>query len=78
MHSTTPLKKRTNLSINEKTLKEAKELGVNLSKAAENGILKALQERKQDIWLAENEAAIASSNAFVEKQRVPLDKFRHF
>ena len=71
-------KKRTNLSINETLLNEAKELGINISSSAEFGIKHALLKRKKLLWLEENKDAIASSNEYVVKNGLPLDKFRNF
>ncbi|MCF2947980.1 type II toxin-antitoxin system CcdA family antitoxin [Paraglaciecola aquimarina] len=72
------VKKRTNLSINESLLSEAKKLGINISSSAEAGIQKALLERKQALWLQENQEAIDSSNDFVANNGLPFDKFRNF
>ena len=72
------LKKRTNLSINNGLLQEAKALKINLSKAAEAGIYQAILEAKKDSWLAQNQTALKSSNIFVEQQGLPLDQHRHF
>jgi antitoxin CcdA len=72
------VKKRTNLSINESLLNEAKELGINISNSAELGIKHALLERKKALWLKANQEAIDSSNEYVTQNGLPLDKFRHF
>ncbi len=71
-------KKRTNLSISESILNEAKELGINISSSAEVGIKHALLERKRILWLEANKEAIASSNEYVKKNGLPLEKFRNF
>lgn len=72
------LKKRTNLSINESLLREAKQLGVNLSSSAESGIEKAVLALKKKKWLEENQDALDSSNKYVVKHGLPLAKFRNF
>jgi antitoxin CcdA len=74
----TSVKKRTNLSINESVLNEAKELGINISNSAEMGIKHALLERKRILWLEANKEAIVSSNEYVSKNGLPLEKFRNF
>ena len=71
-------KKRTNLSISETLLLEAKSLGINLSQSAEVGIRQAVAGAKREQWLAENGSAIDSSNAFVEQSGLPLAQYRHF
>ena len=71
-------KKRTNLSINESLLKEAKSLDINVSYSAEQGIFHAVNERKKVKWLEENTKAIESSNSFVNEHGLPLSTFRNF
>lgn len=71
-------KKRTNLSLDQALLLEAKQVGINLSQAAEVGIAKAIVQKKQQLWLAQNQAAIESSNCFTASQGLPLAKFRNF
>ncbi len=75
--TTTP-KKRTNLSINETLLQEAKSLKINLSNSAEKGIAQAIKEQKKTLWLKNNAGAIESSNDFVNKNGLPLAAYRHF
>ena len=71
-------KKRTNLSISDSLLQEAKSLKINISQSAENGIAEAVRLRKQQVWLEENADAINSSNDFVSENGLPLSKFRTF
>jgi len=59
-------------------LAEAKELNINMSRAAENGVKVAVLEAKSKLWIEENFDAIESSNAHVEKHGLPLDKYRCF
>jgi antitoxin CcdA len=71
-------KKRTNLSISEALLLEAKAHDINVSNAAEAGIRMALVERKKSLWLQENQKAIESSNNYVSENGLPLYQFRNF
>ncbi|MCK8485317.1 type II toxin-antitoxin system CcdA family antitoxin [Aliiroseovarius sp. S2029] len=71
-------RKPTNLSLDVTLLTEAKALKVNLSRAAENGIRSAVAAAKAEQWTAENAAAIRSSNSYVEKRGLPLDRYRQF
>jgi antitoxin CcdA len=57
---------------------EARELGVNVSQAAEVGIAAAVAGRRQPRWLDENRDALESSNAFVEQHGLPLAEYRNF
>lgn len=71
-------KKATNVSLAENLLAEAKALRINVSQAAEAGLAKAVAERRAELWLKENWEAIESSNAYVEKHGLPLEKYRMF
>jgi len=81
-HSQTPInngtKKTTNVSINEPLLTSARSLQINVSKAAELGIFKAVADKKSELWLEENHHALESSNTYVEKYGLPLTKYRQF
>lgn len=71
-------KRATNITVSEPLLREARELGLNVSRAAEEGIAKALADRRAQLWLQENATAIQSSNEFVEQHGLPLAKHRLF
>ena len=81
MHSANPrltTRRPTNLSIDAELLTIAKEVGVNISRSAEVGIQQAVKQKQRDLWLQENREALMSSNAFVEENGLPLEKFRSF
>ncbi len=71
-------RKATNVSINEALLFEAKALKINVSKAAEAGLVIALAEKRSELWLEENRAALDSSNSYVEQHGLPLAQYRGF
>jgi antitoxin CcdA len=71
-------RRATNLSLPEDLLSEAKALQINISQAAEAGVAQAVARTRSERWLAENQEAIESSNAFVEKHGLPLAKYRIF
>jgi len=71
-------KRATNVSLDVELLSEAKALHINISQAAETGVAQAIARRRSELWLAENQEAIESSNAFVEKYGLPLAKHRMF
>ncbi len=71
-------KKPTNLSLDVELIREAKELGLSLSEAAEVGLRQAVKRAKEEAWLRENQKAIESSNRYVEKHGLPLEKYRLF
>ncbi len=71
-------RKPTNLSLDVALLKEAKALGINISRSAEAGIAEAVKRSKEEKWLQENASALASSNAYVEANGLPLARYRQF
>ena len=71
-------KRPTNVSLGESLIEEAKMLGINLSQAAETGIVEAIKRKKEEQWLIENREAIDSWNAYVEQHGLPLAEYRQF
>lgn len=59
-------------------LAEAKALNINISQAAEAGLVQVVALRRDQRWLAENKAALESSNAYVETHGLPLARYRTF
>ena len=71
-------RRRIDVSIDSGLLTEAKNLNVDISRAAEQGLKQALTERREALWLEENRAALESSNTYVERHGLPLAKHRGF
>lgn len=71
-------RKPTNLSLDATLLSEARALKVNLSRAAEEGVRRAVADARAAAWAAENAEALESSNAYVEAQGLPLARYRRF
>ena len=66
-------KKTVNLSIRKGLINEAKELNLNLSKHAEEGIRLAVNKVREQRWLSENREAIMSHNQRI-RDKGPLIK----
>jgi antitoxin CcdA len=71
-------RKSTNLSLDARLIAEAKNLDINISRVAEQGIAQAVAEEKARLWKIENRDAIESLNAYVEKHGIPLEEYRQF
>jgi antitoxin CcdA len=71
-------KKPVNLSINTKLLAAAKLLNINLSETLENSLTTLLSQQAQELWQAENSAAIEAHNQFVERNGLWSDGLRQF
>lgn len=68
----------TNVSLPAALVAEARELGVNISAASASGLDQAVKKARAEKWLQENQAALEASNAYVEKQGLPLARYRMF
>ncbi len=73
-----PKRKATNVSLDVDLLREAKSLGINISRSAELGLREALAKKRAELWKQENKDALEASNAFVEANGIPLASHRKF
>jgi antitoxin CcdA len=71
-------RKSTNLSLDAQLVAAAKNLDINISRAAEQGIAQAVAEETARLWRIENREAIESLNGYVEKQGIPEQASRQF
>jgi len=71
-------RKAANLSLDEGLVSDARELKINISRAAEEGIARAIKAERERLWLLENAEAIEQANAYVEKHGLPFGKYRQF
>jgi len=71
-------RRATNVSLDVALVAEARELGVSISQASNRGLEEAVREARAERWIEENKAALESSNAWVEANGLPLEKYRLF
>jgi antitoxin CcdA len=71
-------KKATNLSVNRDLLRQARELGVNLSQALEQRLAEIVAEERRQQWLAENKEAIEAYNRRIAAKGAFSDGLRRF
>ena len=71
-------KRATNLSLNAKVLDMARELGMNISQTVDALLAEEVQRRYWARWNEDNKEAIAAYNARVEREGLPLAKYRSF
>lgn len=71
-------RKSANLSLDSGLVSQARDLKINLSRAAEDGIGRAVKAEQERLWRLENAEAIAASNKYVEEHGLPLAKYRQF
>jgi antitoxin CcdA len=71
-------RKAANLSLDSELMAQARELNINISRAAEDGIERAIKSERERLWRLENVEAIRQENEYVEKNGLPFAKYRQF
>ena len=71
-------RKSTNVTLPPEVLDRAKELGINLSRASERGVREEIQETEARRWADDNAELVAAYSAMVERDGLPLAKYRSF
>ncbi|WP_421872569.1 type II toxin-antitoxin system CcdA family antitoxin [Pararhizobium sp.] len=71
-------RKSANLSLDSNLVSQARDLKINISRAAEDGIKLAVKAEQERLWRLENAEAIRLENEYVEKHGLPLAKYRQF
>jgi antitoxin CcdA len=71
-------KKACNVSVNEDLLRQAKELGINLSQTLEGELEKRVRNARAKAWQEENRDAIDAYNRYVAEHGVWSDGLRTF
>ena len=71
-------RKATNVTFEAQLLARAKDLKINISQASEEGLARAVAARQAELWLQDNQHALDSSNAYVERNGLPLARFKNF
>jgi len=73
-----PLRRATNVSLDQSLVQTARELDINLSRACEQGLAREIKAVREARWREENAEAIKSYNEYVEKHGVLLSEYRRF
>lgn len=71
-------KRAINLSLNAQVLDTARELGMNLSSTVDALLAEEVKRRYWERWNAENKEAIEHYNARIEREGLPLARYRTF
>lgn len=72
------MRAKVNLSIDDAVTREARELGVNMSRVAEAAIAEAARIERNRRWREENRDALEAYAREVEREGLPLARFRSF
>ncbi len=68
----------TNVTLPEALLRDARDLGINLSQACERGLIAEVAASRRQRWLEQNQAAIQGYNEHVARHGLPLATYRQF
>ena len=71
-------RRETSLTLNHALLEEARQLGVNVADAAEEGLTQAVRAARARRWREENAPAIEAYNGFIDSHGIPLADLRKF
>lgn len=69
---------KVNITMNSAVTNEARELGLNMSRLAEEAIVEAARIERNRRWREENQDALDRYAKEVEENGLPLAKFRSF
>lgn len=78
VHSGTPSRRPTNVTLPVQLLEEARSLDLNISQACEQGLKSAIASIRAQQWLVENRASLEASRQYVEENGLPLADYRNF
>jgi antitoxin CcdA len=79
MATSSPSARRpTNLSLPVALIEDARQLGINLSRACEQGIVAAVKAERERRWKDQNRDAVEDYNRWVEEHGLPLAEYRQF
>jgi antitoxin CcdA len=66
------------VSLRTDLTEEARRLGLNVSQACEGGLEAAVKKAREAEWLEANKEALEQWNEWVEKNGLPLARYRQF
>ena len=72
------MRTKVNLSMDDAITREARELGVNMSRVAEAAIAEAARHARNRRWREENRAALEAYAREVARDGLALARFRSF
>ena len=75
-HDPVLARQRVNLLLDREIVSEARELGINISKAVGQALANEVTKERSRRWLAGNREAIDSSNAWFEDRGMPYAGLR--
>ena len=71
-------RRKASVSVDAALLSDARDLDIDVSQVAETGLAAAVKAERERRWRLENAEAIKAYNDDVEKNGLPLAKYRQF
>lgn len=72
------MRAKLNLTVEKEIADEARALGINMSRVAEEAIAKAAKLERNRLWVEENREALDKYAEEVEREGLPLENHRLF
>ncbi len=72
------MRAKLNLTVEKAIADEARDLGINMSRVAEEAIAKAAKLERNRRWVEENREVLSQYAEEVEREGLPLEKYRLF
>ena len=73
-----PVRRPTNVSLDADLVDQARELGINLSRASEEGLAREIKAERERRFREENRESFEEWNKYVAANGLPLERFRQF
>lgn len=71
-------RRATNISLTATLVTEAKQRGINVSRACEEGLAQTVARAREAEWIEQNRSALESNHDWIEKHGLPLEQHRMF
>jgi antitoxin CcdA len=69
---------KVNLSFDPHVVSEARALGVNMSRVAEDAVARAIKAERNRRWVEENREALDAYSREIAREGLPLARYRQF
>lgn len=72
------MRSKVNLTLDTKVSAEARQLGLNMSRLAEEAIASAVKEERNRLWREQNKDALEAYGREIEREGLALSQYRSF
>lgn len=72
------MRSKVNLTLDTEVSAEARQLGLNMSRLAEEAIASAVKEERNRLWREQNKGALEAYRREIEREGLALSQYRSF